>query len=320
MPLADVVAAIRKSYKKEKIQLLGDALSKPLPYIIKTGIFGLDWITGIGGLPGGRIIEVYAPESVGKTSLGLQMIASAQRRGFLCAYHDIEHALSLPYATTFGCTNNLMLLNRGESAEEDMSILLDVTKLSTPKTPIFQIFDSIGALAPESEMEGEDSRRAAYSAVISPKINAIKTYAERLCSTIVFMNQIREKPGVMFGNPEYTPGGKTYGHSKSIRVEIRPKKWIEVGADKKKVGYRAAFRCTKNKVGIPYRHFETDFIFNRGFSSLASIIDIGTDAGIIKVSKGAYTIGARKFADIVVLKRALLGNKEFLREVVEQIR
>jgi len=286
--------------------------------VISTGSIGLDIALGIGGLPKGRIVEIYGPESSGKTTLTLQVIAECQRGGGVAAFIDAEHALDPGYAKRLGVNLDDLLVSQPDSGEEALTICETLARSNALDVIVI---DSVAALVPKAELEGEMgmATMGMQARLMSQALRKLTAILAKAKTTCVFTNQIREKVGVMFGNPETTPGGKALKFYASVRLDIRRKDTIKDAAGVA-IGNHVKVKVVKNKVAPPFAEAEFDIYFNQGINKEGSILDVGLDSGAVE-KKGAWLqfngelIGKGKDA----ARLALVEKPELARKIVEAI-
>ncbi len=272
------VAGIEKQFGKGSIMRLGEGIAAPEVKVVSTGSLGLDIALGVGGLPKGRIIEVYGPESSGKTTLALHVVAQAQKRGGVCAFVDAEHALDVGYARKLGVRTDDLLVSQPDYGEQALEIA-DMLVRSNAVDVV--VVDSVAALTPRAEIEGEmgDSHVGLQARLMSQALRKLTGSISKSNTLVVFINQIRMKIGVMFGSPETTTGGNALKFYASVRLDIR-----RVGALKdgeKVVGNRTRVRVVKNKMAPPFREVEFDILYGEGISREGDIVDLGAELGVV---------------------------------------
>ncbi len=285
------LSQIEKAYGREAIMKLGDKAAKVKVAAIPTGIISLDLALGIGGFPRGRIIEIYGPESSGKTTLALQVVAQAQKTGGTAAYIDAEHAMDPAYAKTLGVDIENLLIAQPDSGEEALEI---TEKLVRSSALDVVVIDSVAALVPKAEIEGEmgDSHMGLQARLMSQALRKLTAAIARSNTTLIFINQIRHKIGVMFGNPETTTGGMALKFYASVRLDIRRIENIKEGDVV--VGARARVKIVKNKVAPPYRTAEFEMIHGFGVSKEGCLIDMGVEGQIVEKSGSWFLYGSER--------------------------
>jgi len=274
---------LTKRFGDGTVVRLGDAQHLQVQ-AISTGSLAVDIATGVGGLPRGRVTEIYGPESSGKTTICLHVIAEAQKQGGICAFIDMEHALDPNYAAKIGVDVNNLYISQPDTAEQALEICETLIR-----SGVFEVIvlDSVAALVPKAEIEGEmgDSHVGLQARLMSQALRKLAGAIKNSNCVMLFTNQLREKIGVMYGNPETTAGGRALKFYASIRLDIRRIQGIKVGTDD--IGNRTRIRVTKNKVAPPFKEAEFDIMFNEGISKVGDILDIGTEIGVIE-KRGAF--------------------------------
>lgn len=280
------VAQIQKQFGDGAIMALGKHSSSQGLSVIKTGAISLDIALGIGGLPKGRIIEIFGPESSGKSTLATHLVANAQKNGGLAAYIDAEHALDPSYAAKIGVNIDDLMISQPDNGEEALNI---AEMLARSNAVDIIVIDSVAALVPKSELEGEigDQFMGLQARMMSQALRKLTATLARSNTCAIFINQIREKIGVMFGNPETTTGGRALKFYASIRLDIRRIAGIKGADNGNDIGSRVKVKVVKNKCAPPFQAAEFDIVFNEGISHVGSLIDVGTEFGIID-KKGTW--------------------------------
>ncbi|MGA9856745.1 MAG: recombinase RecA [Solirubrobacteraceae bacterium] len=279
------LAQIDKQHGKGAVMRLGDRVSAPIE-VIPTGSIALDIALGIGGLPRGRVIEIYGPESSGKTTVALHAVANAQAAGGIAAFIDAEHALDPDYAKALGVDTDALLVSQPDTGEQALEIA-DMLIRSGAVDVI--VIDSVAALVPRAEIEGEmgDSHVGLQARLMSQALRKITGALSNTGTTAIFINQLREKIGVMFGSPETTTGGKALKFYASVRLDVRRIETLKDGGEA--VGNRTRVKVVKNKVAPPFKQAEFDIVYGQGISREGSLIDVGVEQGLIKKSGAWYT-------------------------------
>jgi len=286
--------------------------------VISTGSIGLDVALGIGGLPKGRVIEIYGPESSGKTTLATHIIAEAQKKGGICAFIDAEHAFDSAYAQKLGVDIDNLLISQPDYGEQALEIA-DRLILSGALDVV--VIDSVAALVPKSELEGEmgDSKMGLHARLMSQALRKLTATISKTNSCCIFINQLREKIGVMFGNPETTTGGNALKFYASVRLDIRRMTQIKDGDEI--VGNHIKVKVVKNKVAPPFRQAEFDIIYGEGISKVGEIIDMGVELGIVQKSGSWFSYNSDKLGQgRESVKQLLVDNPEMANEIEGKIR
>ena len=298
------IASIKSKFGDEAIMMLGDRAQVDVD-VIPTGSIGVDWALGIGGLPRGRIIEIYGPESSGKTTLSLQAIAEAQKMGGVCAFIDAEHALDPVYAKKLGVKTQDLLISQPDTGEQALEIVESLVRSGNID---LIVVDSVAALTPKDEIEGDMGAHhvGKQARLMSQALRKLTAICAKSGTIVIFINQIRMKIGVMFGNPETTPGGKALKFYSSVRIDIRRIAQIKKGTEV--MGGRHRVKIAKNKVAAPFRTAEFDLIYNEGISREGELLALGEKFGLVEKAGASY-----KFDDIA-LGRGYDAARTFLRE------
>jgi recombination protein RecA len=308
---------IEKQYGKGTIMKLGDTPAENIP-AIPTGSIGLDAALGVGGFPRGRVIEIYGPESSGKTTLALHAIAEAQKLGGIAAFIDAEHAFDRFYAEKLGIDIDNLLISQPDNGEQALEI---VDNLIRSGAIDIIVIDSVAALTPKSEIEGEmgDSKMGLQARLMSQALRKLTANIGRTGSCCIFINQLREKIGIMFGNPETTTGGNALKFYASVRIDIRKVNQIKEGEES--TGNRVKVKVVKNKVAPPFKKAEFDIMYGQGISRVGEIIDLGSDFGVIKKSGSWFSYGETKLGQgRDAVKKLLVDNPELAEELEGKIR
>ncbi len=312
------LAQIEKQFGKGSIMRLGENTANMNVSVIPTGCLELDLALGIGGFPRGRVIEIYGPESSGKTTIALHAVAETQKAGGIAAFIDAEHALDPVYAGNLGVDVNEMYVSQPDSGEQALDI---ADALARSGAIDLIVIDSVAALVPKAELEGDmgDSHVGLQARLMSQALRKLSGTVSKSKTIVIFINQLREKIGVMFGNPETTAGGRALKFYASIRLDVRRIDTIKVGGEL--VGNRTRIKVVKNKLAPPFKVAEFDIIYGRGVSRTGSLIDLGAEHGVIVKSGSWYSyMGERIGQGRENAKQYLADNPDVAAEVEEKIR
>lgn len=299
---------IEKDYGKGAVMRLGEAAERLTTEVIPTGSLALDVALGAGGIPRGRVTEIFGAESAGKSTLAIHIMAETQKLGGLAAYIDVEHAMDPVYARHCGLDVESLLIAQPDSAEQ----ALDITEQLVRSGAIDSvIIDSVAALVPQAEIEGDmgDSHMGLQARLMSQALRKLTSAIHRSRTAVIFINQLREKIGVTYGNPEVTPGGRALKFYSSVRIDLRRIESIKQGSEV--MGNRVRARIVKNKVAAPFRVAEFDIMFNQGISRMGDLLELGANQGILKKSGAFYSYGDTK------LGQGRENSKEFLTQHLE---
>jgi len=316
--LQSAMAQIEKSFGKGSIMKLGEAPKVTDLATIPTGSIALDLALGVGGLPRGRIVEIFGPESSGKTTLALHIVAEAQRMGGTAAFIDAEHALDPVYAERIGVKISDLLVSQPDTGEQALEITETLVRSGAVDAVVV---DSVAALVPKAEIEGEmgDAFVGLQARLMSQAMRKLAGAIAKSKTTVIFINQIRMKIGVMFGNPETTPGGRALKFYSSVRLDIRPAGTIKEGDQV--LGNHTRVKVVKNKVAPPFRVAEFDIMFNEGISKEGNLIDVGVELGAVNKSGAWYEYNGEKIAQGREAAKAYLKeNPKVAKEIEKKIR
>ncbi len=308
---------IDKDFGKGSVMMMSDK-GVTEQEVISTGSIGLDMALGIGGLPKGRVVEIYGPESSGKTTLAIHVIAEAQKKGGMCAFIDAEHAFDSTYAQKLGVDIDNLLISQPDYGEQALEIA-DRLILSGALDVV--VIDSVAALVPKSELEGEmgDSKMGLQARLMSQALRKLTATISKTNSCCIFINQLREKIGIMFGNPETTTGGNALKFYASVRLDIRRMAQIKDGDES--IGNHVKVKVVKNKVAPPFRQAEFDIIYGEGISKVGEIIDMGVELGIVQKSGSWFSYNSDKLGQgRDAVKQLMLDNPEMANEIETKIR
>ncbi len=314
--LETAIAQIEKNYGKGAIMRLGDDIPVNVE-AISTGSLSLDIALGIGGVPRGRIVEIYGPESCGKTTLALHIVASAQKNGGEAAYIDVEHALEPAYARALGVNIDELLISQPDTGEQALEITEQLVRSGALDVVVI---DSVAALLPRSELEGEmgDSSVGVVARLMSQALRKLAGVVSKTGCIVVFINQLREKIGVMYGNPETTPGGRALKYFASVRIDMRRIETLKNGTEM--IGNRTRAKIVKNKVAPPFKEAEFDILYGQGISKIGEIVDLAVKLGIIDKGGAWFTVGDQRLQGRDNVKEYLQNNPEICDKIEAEIR
>lgn len=315
--LDDAIAQIEKSFGKGSIMKLGDAPIQQID-VIPTGCLPLDLALGIGGIPRGRIIEIYGPESSGKTTVSLHMVAEAQKLGGTAAFIDAEHALDPIYAARLGVDIKNLYVSQPDTGEQGLEICESLVRSGSVD---IVVIDSVAALTPRAEIDGEmgDSHVGLQARLMSQALRKLAGITNKTKTCVVFINQLREKVGVMFGSPETTPGGKALKFYSSIRLDVRKGEVLKDGTDS--VGARTKVKVVKNKMAPPFKLAEFDIVFGQGISKAGCLLDLAVEKNIIQKSGAWFSYNGEKIGQGKENCKAYIeNNPEFFQNIEGQIK
>ena len=314
--LETCIAQIEKNYGKGAIMRLGDDIPVNVE-ALSTGSLSLDLALGIGGVPKGRIVEIYGPEASGKTTLALHVVASAQKAGGEAAYIDVEHALEPAYARALGVDIDSLLISQPDTGEQALDIAESLVRSSAVDVVVV---DSVAALIPRIELEGEmgDSVVGALARLMSQAMRRLAGAISKNGCTVIFINQLRQKIGVMYGNPETTPGGLALKYYASVRIDVRRIETLKSGNEM--IGNRTRAKVIKNKCAPPFKEAEFDIIYGEGISKVGEIVDLGVKLELIDKAGAWFTIGDQRIQGRDATKTYLLNNPDICDKIEQQIR
>jgi len=313
--LATAIAQIEKNYGKGAIMRLGDDISVNCE-ALSTGSLTLDMALGIGGVPKGRIVEVYGPESCGKTTLALHIVASAQKNGGEAAYIDVEHALEPAYAQQLGVDIDSLLISQPDTGEQALDIAESLVRSGAVDVVVV---DSVAALIPRIELEGEmgDSVVGALARLMSQAMRRLAGAIAKNGCTVIFINQLRQKIGVMYGSPETTPGGLALKYYASVRIDMRRVEALKNGSEV--IGNRTRAKVIKNKVAPPFKEAEFDILYGKGISRMGEVVDMGIKLGVIDKAGAWFTVNGERIQGKEGVKEYLENNPEVCADIEKQI-
>ena len=314
--LETALGRIEKDHGKGAVMRGNEQVSHLITNVIPTGSLSLDLALGVGGLPRGRVTEIYGGESAGKSTLAIHIMTETQRTGGLAAYIDAEHALDPQYATNCGLDLDLLLISQPDSAEQ----ALDITeKLVSSGAVDSVVIDSVAALVPQAEIEGDmgDVHVGMQARLMSQALRKLTATINRSRTAVVFINQIREKIGISYGSPEVTPGGRALKFYSSVRIDLRRSESLKQGSEI--VGSRVRARIVKNKVAAPFRVAEFDIMFNQGISKMGDLLDIGVNQGIVKKAGAYYSYGDTRLGQGRENAKLFLTERSDIAETIETL-
>ena len=314
--LETALGRIEKDHGKGAIMRGNEQVSHLITNVIPTGSLSLDLALGVGGLPRGRVTEIYGGESAGKSTLAIHIMTETQKTGGLAAYIDAEHALDPQYATNCGLDLDHLLISQPDSAEQ----ALDITeKLVSSGAVDSVVIDSVAALVPQAEIEGDmgDVHVGMQARLMSQALRKLTSTINRSRTAVVFINQIREKIGVSYGSPEVTPGGRALKFYSSVRIDLRRSESLKQGSEI--VGSRVRARIVKNKVAAPFRVAEFDIMFNQGISKMGDLLDIGVNQGIVKKAGAYYSYGDTRLGQGRENAKLFLTERSDIAETIEAL-
>ena len=314
--LATALSQLDKTFGKGTVMRLGDRPEMNVE-AIPTGSLALDAALGIGGVPKGRIVEIYGPEASGKTTLALHVVAAAQKAGGEAAYIDVEHALEPAYARALGVDIDSLLISQPDTGEQALDIAESLVRSSAVDVVVV---DSVAALIPRIELEGEmgDSVVGALARLMSQAMRRLAGAISKNGCTVIFINQLRQKIGVMYGNPETTPGGLALKYYASVRIDVRRIETLKSGNEM--IGNRTRAKVIKNKCAPPFKEAEFDIIYGEGISKVGEIVDLGVKLELIDKAGAWFTVGDQRIQGRDATKTYLLNNPEICDKIEQQIR
>src|SRR3972149_723860 len=314
--LDSLLQALRTKFGEEAVMKLGET-RKVNVEVVPTGSLSLDLALGVGGLPKGRVIEIFGPESSGKSTLALNIVAQAQKQGRRAAFIDAEHAMDPDYAGRIGVSVNELLISQPSSGEEALNILESLVRSGIIDVIVV---DSVAALTPQREIDGEmgDQHVGLQARMMSQALRKLTAIAAKSGTMIIFINQLREKIGVMWGNPETTPGGRALKFYSSVRIDLR--RIAQVKKGDQIVGNRVKAKVVKNKIAPPFRIAEFDIIFGEGISYEGDVLNMALNQGVVKKSGASYSFGEEKLGvGLETVRKSLQENKKLLNQIKKEV-
>ena len=314
--LETAIAKIERDYGKGTIMRLGDDIPVNVESL-STGSLSLDLALGIGGVPKGRIVEIYGPEASGKTTLALHVVASAQKAGGEAAYIDVEHALEPAYARALDVDIDSLLISQPDTGEQALDITESLVRSGAVDVVVV---DSVAALIPRSELEGEvgDTVVGALARLMSQAMRRLAGAISKNNCTVIFINQLRQKIGVMYGNPETTPGGLALKYYASVRIDVRRVETLKVNGEM--IGNHTRAKVVKNKVAPPFKEAEFDIMYGEGISRVGEIVDLGVKLDLIDKAGAWFTIGDQRIQGRDAVKQYLIDNPDICEKLESEIR
>ncbi len=314
--LTNAISQIERQHGKGSIMRLNDSAVVPVD-AIPTGSLSLDYAIGIGGMPRGRIVEIYGPESSGKTTVCLHVMAEAQKKGGMAAFIDAEHALDIQYASRLGVDINNLLLSQPEFGEQALEIVETLVRSGAIDVIVV---DSVAALTPRVEIEGEmgDAQMGSQARLMSQAMRKLNAAIGKTKCVVIFTNQLRSKIGVIYGNPETTTGGNALKFYASVRIDVRRKEILKDGQDI--VGNRVRAKIVKNKVAPPFKEVEFDIMYNEGISKIGDVLDMAIDMGTVQRSGSWFTFGEERVQGRDAMKKLMTDEPDLFKQLNEQVR
>ena len=312
------IGQIEKKFGKGSIMKLGESGAMSPVEVIPSGSLALDLALGVGGIPKGRITEIFGPESSGKTTLGQHVIAEAQKQGGIAAYIDVEHALDPTYASHCGVNVDEMYISQPDTGEQALSITEELVRSAAVDVIVI---DSVAALVPQAEIEGEmgDTHVALQARLMSQALRKLAGAIGKTGTAVIFINQLREKVGIVFGNPEVTPGGRALKFYSSVRIDLRRAETIKQGNEA--TGSHIKARVVKNKVAAPFRSAEFDIMFDHGISREGDLLDLGAELGLVSKSGAFFSYGDIRLGQgRENAKQYLSQHPELVQEIEQRLR